>query len=219
MSSVNAPEKLLVFDFDGTIADTFQLAIDIARQGLIEFGYQSFGESEIPELREMSVTQLIRRFKINPIHLPKMARYARKKLKHNYHEVMPVKNMVRSIDSIRKEFTVGIVSSNDEALIRMFMKDFGLKRKVDFVKGGVGIFEKKRALKKVLKETNAKTSDCYYIGDEIRDIEAAKRVGINSISVTWGFNGSNILEKNNPDYIVNSPSELLKLINGLQLEN
>lgn len=214
MTPTISPRKLLVFDFDGTIADTFQLAVDIAREGLSEFGYQTFADEEIPELREMSVTQLIRRFKVNPIHLPKLARYARKKLKQNYHEVKPVKNMINSIDSIKKEYTIGVVSSNDESLIRMFMKDFGLKRKVDFVKGGVGIFEKKRALKKVIKETGFNPSKCYYIGDEIRDIEAAKRVGIKSVSVTWGFNGVNILKKNNPDFIVNSPSELLKLINN-----
>ncbi len=46
----------------------------------------------------------------------------------------------------------------------------------------------------------------------MRDIEACHEIGIDIISVTWGYNNKAVLEKNRPTFIVNSPPELLKIL-------
>jgi phosphoglycolate phosphatase-like HAD superfamily hydrolase len=48
--------------------------------------------------------------------------------------------------------------------------------------------------------------------DEVRDIEAAKKSGIKSIAVAWGYNTKDALIKENPDFLVNSPDELINII-------
>ena len=50
-----------------------------------------------------------------------------------------------------------------------------------------------------------------YVGDEARDMEAARRAGVHSVGVTWGFNNRSALEKANPEKLVDKPKDLLKL--------
>jgi phosphoglycolate phosphatase len=47
-----------------------------------------------------------------------------------------------------------------------------------------------------------------YIGDEVRDIDAAKKAEVAAVSVTWGYNTEEVLTKNNPKIIIKTPSEL-----------
>lgn len=202
----------IIFDFDGTIADTFGLAIKIAKTGLVNFGYEPLLDEDVVVLRELSVPQIVRKFHIKPFHLPKMINYARHELKSHYKEVIPIKDMVPIIDELSEVATVGIVSSNDEQLIRKFLRDYGLKKEIDFVRGNVGIFEKRRVIRKVMKEYKLNTATTLYVGDELRDIDAAKKAGIKSVSVTWGFNGKKVLQKAGPDYIASTTKQLRSVL-------
>jgi CRISPR-associated protein Cas8b1/Cst1 subtype I-B len=67
-------------------------------------------------------------------------------------------------------------------------------------------------IKKVIKKDNTKYEKIFYVGDETRDIEAAKKAGIQSIAVSWGYLSREILEKYKPDYIIDNPKELLDII-------
>jgi len=52
----------------------------------------------------------------------------------------------------------------------------------------------------------------FYVCDEVRDIEAARKSGISSIAVTWGYNTKDALIKENPDFLANTPDELRDII-------
>ena len=54
-------------------------------------------------------------------------------------------------------------------------------------------------------------SNVLYVGDEVRDIEAAKKAGIRIAAVTWGYNSKKALEAYKPDYLVTKPEELLQI--------
>jgi phosphoglycolate phosphatase len=71
---------------------------------------------------------------------------------------------------------------------------------------------KKRKLSKILKRNGYKPSDAIYIGDEVRDVLACKAISLEVIAVTWGFETKSILEKSNPNYIVDSVDELSELL-------
>ena len=62
-----------------------------------------------------------------------------------------------------------------------------------------------------MKRNNLKRKDCIYVGDEARDIQAARLAVIKIASVTWGFNDIQLLRKNRPTYIVEEPAQLLNL--------
>ena len=72
-------------------------------------------------------------------------------------------------------------------------------------------FSKRYLLKKTLKKYKIDKSKVFYIGDETRDIEAAKRNNIQSIAVTWGYNSEKVLLKHLPTYLAKQPEYLLAI--------
>lgn len=64
----------------------------------------------------------------------------------------------------------------------------------------------------VIDELNVNKNEVVYIGDSEVDIQTSKNADIPCISVTWGFRDKEVLEKLCPEYIVDSPEEILNLI-------
>ena len=93
-----------------------------------------------------------------------------------------------------------------------FLKDKNLEHVFDIVMTGVGLFGKATKIKRACRIAKVNKSEVICVGDEDRDILAAKKAGIEIISVTWGFHSKGLLEKHNPDFIANKPEEILKII-------
>ncbi len=82
----------------------------------------------------------------------------------------------------------------------------------DFIYSESNIFGKAKKLNGLLKEKKINPQSVFYVGDETRDITAAKEAGVKAIAVTWGFNGKEILKEQSPDYLVGNPEELIALL-------
>ena len=81
-----------------------------------------------------------------------------------------------------------------------------------FIHSEANYFGKTRLLKKIINQYKLDKSRVFYIGDETRDIEAAKQSGLHSIAVTWGFNSEKILSQHEPDFIARKPEDLLTIL-------
>src|SRR3989344_952663 len=177
--------KTIIFDFDGTIADTLPLIIEFFNQNAEKFGFKKLGPSEVEGLRNKTVLEIIKEFKISLFRLPFIAK--------------------------KKGFKIGILSSNSKENIKKFLKANDLLI-FEFIYSESNIFGKGNALKSLLKKLKLNSKEVVYIGDEVRDIEACKKNGVKIISVTWGFNKKEILQKNKPDYLVDKLQEILKIV-------
>ena len=82
----------------------------------------------------------------------------------------------------------------------------------DFIYSGVTIFGKTTIINNALKQNNLSSQQVIYVGDETRDIEASKKANIKVIAVAWGFNSHEVLAKQNPDFLIHQPMELLQVI-------
>jgi len=74
------------------------------------------------------------------------------------------------------------------------------------------LFGKGRALRRILRAEGVASAEAVYVGDEVRDIEAARSVGVTAVAATWGFQSEGILRASNPDHIITEPRQLLDLI-------
>lgn len=79
-----------------------------------------------------------------------------------------------------------------------------------FVYSGQNIFGKDKVINRLLKEQEINKALAVYIGDETRDVEAAQKLGMKVIAVTWGFNSKKVLQTLNPDAIVEKPQDLIR---------
>jgi phosphoglycolate phosphatase len=109
-------------------------------------------------------------------------------------------------------YQIGILSSNMQRNVNKFIKINQLNF-FDIIYCESNILGKDQTFRKMIKKYNLKREEIIYVGDEIRDVEASKKVGIKMIGVSWGLHTVEALKNNGVDYIVKKPQEILKIIN------
>lgn len=64
----------------------------------------------------------------------------------------------------------------------------------------------------IAEEMDCKPECVFFVGDSAVDIETAKNAGMKSIAVTWGYRELDELQAANPDFYIHKPSELLAVL-------
>lgn len=201
----------LIFDFDGTLADTFFIAKDIFRT--LGKGRHPTDEKEIEILRSLTARQVIQRVGAKWWQLPYILYYSRKQIHRRRNEVKPITGMEPVLKQLHEDGNyLYVVSSNSAKNVQDFLNRNGLAGYFDGVYGGIGLFNKASGLRKITEQEHVDKSECYYVGDEARDVEAARKANMPCISVTWGYNNLTGLNRVNPETVINKPQELLSII-------
>jgi phosphoglycolate phosphatase len=202
----------IVFDFDGTIADTLSVVIRIANKFADHYGYNKIPLSDLPKLREKKPSAVLRYLGISIFKLPIVARKIRFEMNKEIVNLKTVVNLRDTLVHLKENgCTLGILTTNSRENVVEFLKKNDLEI-FDFVYSGRAVFGKSRLLKKLMKDKTIQHKDPIYVGDEIRDVEAAKKAGIKVVGVSWGYNTKSALLKSHPDYIVEKPEELEEII-------
>lgn len=200
----------LIFDFDGTLVDSFDCVIKQFNRLAEDYKFRKIDLEQVNELRHLNSKELISLFHIPFYKMPQVLYKARKSLHENITLLTPFKNIPYIVEELSKQgFSLGIVSSNSEENIHAWLKHQHMASYFHFIHAGSSYFGKKRILKKVLRAN--KIEHAFYIGDETRDIDAAKQSNIYSMAVTWGFNSERILTQYNPHCIARTPEDILRL--------
>lgn len=201
---------MLIFDFDGTIADSLSALISCFNNNATYYGYKTV--TNIESLRNKEAREIMRELELPSLQLPFVVRTVRNEMRSLIHTLKPFPEIVETITELyKKGVCLGIISSNSKENVQLFLQN----NNMDFFKyihGESSIFGKNKVIKSFLRSNSIKASDVIYIGDETRDIEAAKYNNIKSAAVTWGFNNSQKLQAQNPHYIINSPKDLFNLV-------
>jgi len=204
--------KLIIFDFDGTIADTLSFGIKIANTLSTRYNYGLITNENIDLLRGKSAQDVIKASGIPFYKLPFVAVSFQKEFSKVISALEPFKGINETLTNLKKHFELGILTSNSIFNVNYFLEKNKLQDIFSFVISNKGLFGKSKLMKKIIKNKNLKNDEVIYIGDETRDIEAAHLSKIKVIAVSWGFNTKELLEKFSADYIVKSPFELENLL-------
>lgn len=201
--------KTLIFDFDGTIADSFELVIEIAYELT---GLPKRSEEEVAKLRHLPFVRATRELGIPMRHIPRLLIQGRQKMLERIHEVHPFPGMPEVLKELHDNgYHLLVTSSNSEKNVRTFLRANELESYFDGVYGNASIFNKATSIRKVLRRNKLDPSDCFYIGDEVRDVIAAARVRVEPVAVTWGYQASEALAKYHPYALVDHPADLLRI--------
>ncbi|MBD2168223.1 HAD-IA family hydrolase [Calothrix membranacea FACHB-236] len=207
-------QTVIIFDFDGTIADTVDALVSIANRLAVEFGYVQISQQELALLKNLTSREIIKYSGISVFKIPFLVKKVKGELKNKIHEFKPIPGIKEALIQLKSQgYHLGIITSNSKDNVTEFLKINELDNLFDFIYSGVTIFGKKTIINNVLKQRQLKPQEVIYVGDETRDIEASKKANIQVIAVTWGFNSREILAKQKPDFLIHHPSELLTVIN------
>jgi phosphoglycolate phosphatase len=202
--------KHVIFDFDGTLVDSLPVVVRIANQMVPQL---NIDEVELAAIRELPARDIIKRSGIPYWQLLRLMIKGKKIMGQHLDELRVFKGIDGMISSLHQQgFKISVVSSNTEENIRKVLKREAIEQYFSGVYGNVGLFSKSRVFKTVLKDQKAAASDAIYVGDEVRDIEAAHKARLPVISVTWGYNGETILKKYKPTHLAHTTQELLEIL-------
>lgn len=202
----------ILFDFDGTIADTLPAIVEIGRQIGPQYGVKHADKIQLEDLKDKSVLQLLKLLEIPLYKIPFILNHGRELLEKNLHKVKPHAGMLPLIKKLHENgYRLGILSSNSTKIINKFLSIHKITY-FDFVHSEKNLFGKGQALVNLLKTYNLEKDTVLYLGDELRDIDACDKAGVRIVSVTWGFNSKKVLQKHNKKYVIDEPEQLLKIL-------
>jgi phosphoglycolate phosphatase len=210
MSKINT----IIFDFDGTIADTFDFISIEFNKISKRLGENKLTLYEINRLHNDTFENLIGKYPLWKILL--IAFLLQNRMSKNISSVKihsGIKELI--LDLYSQGYHLAIFSNNTPSIIHKFLAFHGLENCFEQVVGRRNLSSKSKAMSKFINKYKLDPDKTIYIGDEVKDILAAKDNGIKIMSVVWGFNSSRKLREYEPDWLIYKASRISKIISRL----
>jgi phosphoglycolate phosphatase len=207
-------ERLVIFDFDGTLAATLEAGFDLVNELAPKYGFEPISQERADELREMRSREAIMELGIKARSIPKLLMEVRTALRSQMDRIKPIDGIEDALVKLKEQgVRLGILTSNSKENVQVFLEHWELAGLFDFVTAGSTLFGKVRLLRRTMEAEapGLDVSEVVYVGDETRDIHAAQRAGMRSAAVTWGLNRKAALVAVGPDEVLEDPKELAGL--------
>lgn len=217
-------KKLAIFDLDGTLLNTIADLGDSANKALKLNGYPTHSLASYPFFVGNGVRKLLERVlpeefrtdeRINKMLIDFTSYYNA----HNKDYTKPYDGIVELLTKLQQIGVSIAVASNKyqvaaESLIKHFFPTINFIA-IEGQKEGIPVKPDPSVVFNILTKANMTKADTIYIGDSGVDMETARRACIDSIGVTWGFRSQKELKESHACYIINSPTDILKIITSI----
>ncbi len=197
----------ILFDFDGTLADTIAINHLIMNKLSKKYKFRQLSHDDIKKLKELPAKQILAYMGIAKYKVPFVMAAGKLALKEHMDDIPLSGQLNASLNKWSVAYKMGVVSTNSGKNIQRFLTNHELEC-IDFVYADARLSGKARLIKRAIKKQRLNKAKTLYIGDEIRDIKAARDAGVAIIAVCWGYNSKAALQAHQPDYLVESVDEL-----------
>jgi phosphoglycolate phosphatase len=204
-------KQAVIFDFDGTIADSFDYVFNFIWS-------EAHPHDPVPAedareaFRDMSMKAMARKAGISTWKLIPLYFKGRRVMRANMPKIEPFKGIPEQIILLHgKGYELHIVSSNSRRNIRRFLRDKDLHQYFVSVQAGANLFGKRRLFRKALHHGGIRPEDAWGVGDQRRDASEAHYLGMKTLGVTWGFDDTPSLERH-ADVVVEYPAGITEVI-------
>lgn len=199
-------KKIVLFDFDGVIVDSFEIGYQVARKlypGLTREMERNFFNGNIYG----SAKQIIKKNFFTKAEKTFSTEYVPKLL-----QLSPIEGMQKTLEQLEKSYQLIVVSSTISSPITGYLEKYNLAQYFDAIMGGDVHKSKIVKIKMVLDQSKARPEDCIFITDTLGDMKEAAECNVQSIGVTWGFHERERLEKGNFFALVDKIEELSPIV-------
>lgn len=211
--------KALIFDFDGTIADSSKGIMASMKYALEKNGVASsvtdesikncIGPPLVPMIQRILNSEAKEEL-INKLAISYREHYTEKGLfmAELYEDVEKV------LEILSTKYVLFVVSSKPKEFLEKLMSKLGVRKYFKGVYGpdlGLAPLKKAELVKDCMAENKIATDECIMIGDKAEDIMAAKVNGIKTAGVLYGFGTVAELTQAGCRCLVEKPGNLIKL--------
>ena len=202
--------KAIIFDLDGTIADSFHIGLEVANALAQKYKYEPIVDS--PVIRDLSFKEfLVSHLKLGKIRLLLWARETRRIISQRSDDIKIFPGIKDTLEELSKHYRLGILTSNSTKNALTVLENNGIGHYFSFMYTNCPAFGKSRYLKKLVKTEKYRLSDVIYVGDEIRDVDSCIRANVPIVAVTWGANSIKTLKEAGANYFAAKPWDLVAI--------
>ncbi|RKH21758.1 HAD family hydrolase [Corallococcus sp. CA047B] len=204
--------RLVIFDFDGTLADSADWMRGIFNDVARRYGFRSVSAEELEALRGQDTRAIVAHLGVPAWKMPFIAAHMRKLVTRDAHRIPLFPGVEALLEQLQaRGIALAVVSSNSEQNVRLVLGPVASAR-IRHYACGAGIFGKRVKFRKVLKAAGVRPSEALSVGDEVRDIEAAAAEGIATAAVTWGYATEALLRSRAPTLVLTRLDELSQAV-------
>lgn len=200
--------RLAIFDFDGTLADTFPWFCGVLNEVARRYAFRQVAPDEVERLRGLDARALLHDLGIPRWKLPFIARHMRRRAARERDAFRLVEGMGDALERLAAGgVMLAVVSSNAEATVRHVLgpRHGALVRHYSC---GAALFGKAERFRRLLRREGIAPREAICIADETRDLDAARRIGIAFAGVAWGYMRADVLAAAGPDLMFHAPAEI-----------
>jgi phosphoglycolate phosphatase len=203
--------QLAVFDFDGTLADSFPVFVHLFNSLAAKHHYLPVTDERIAALRRCGAREVMAALGIRRWRLPFIiADYRRLAIRH--HEVPPVfpqmAECLRRIAAAGVQLAIVTTNSRDNVVRSLGEETVALFARLECK---VSLFAKHRPLLRVARRLGVPPGQSIYFGDQSADGHAARRAGMAFGAVAWGYGSPEVLAEEGADCLLKQPSDIPRL--------
>lgn len=207
--------KHVLFDFDGTIADSEESIVEVYNKIAEKFCFNRISPEEYKLLNNSTIKQRLKILGVPYYRLFFLGGldYEFYMLYKNYIDDIGIFDGMKEILHKLKHsgFKLSIITSNSRDNILLFLKKNDLQI-FDDIHSARGFFGKNKIFGKYLKKHGLKSAEVVYVGDELRDIVACRKANIDMIAVKWGLDSEELLKSGQPEYLVGDCREIFDIV-------
>jgi phosphoglycolate phosphatase len=194
------PYSLVILDLDGTLADSLGWFLRHVNDVADRFNFRRVADEDIEELRHAGSREIIARLEVPTWKIPFIARHMRRLKAEHLAEIALFPGAEAMLRTLKDGgLQLALVSSDSEANARRLLGEAAAH--FSWFDCGASIFGKAAKFRRVVRRAGVAPSEVISIGDETRDIEAARTVGIACGAVSWGYAAPAKLRALGPDLI------------------
>jgi phosphoglycolate phosphatase len=206
--------RLAAFDFDGTLADSFGWLIGVMRGVADKYGFRHIDPGDLESFRGLNARQMLQHLGLPTWKLPLVARHVRRLQARDIEHIRlfaGVREMLHELAG--RGVALAVVSSNAEPNVRRVLGP-ETAALVGHYGCAASLFGKRAKLRAVLGKAGVPPAEAVYVGDEVRDVEAARAVGMAAAAVSWGFATPASLRAASPTALFERPAEVVERLAG-----
>ena len=203
------PYTLLIFDLDGTLADSFPFFLRVHDELARRHGFRAIGDDHVEPLRRLTTRQMLARSGLPAWRLPLVGRDFVAAMKQA-DDVRPFPGVADVLPRLAQRATLALVTSNSREVATQVL-GAELMALFAHVDGGASIFGKARRLRRVLAAVGVPARDAIYNGDQDADAEGARDAGVAFGAVDWGYAAPETLAACRPAHRFNTVADLHQL--------
>jgi phosphoglycolate phosphatase len=184
---------VVIFDFDGTLADTWPWFANELVQGTTHLRCRPVTRDEVEQFRSLKTREILNALEVPWWRIPLIAGHMRRRAEESADLLRLFDGVPEMIIALhRAGVRLAIASSNSERTIRQVLGD-GLTGMVQHYACNAAVFGKAAIFRRIMRRLCASPANTVAVGDETRDLEAAKKAGIAGIGVGWGYADEQLL--------------------------